>query len=308
MKCLEKDRARRYGRPRLAQDVGRYLADEPVQACPPSGWYRFGKFARRNKVALAAALMAAAALLVAVAALAVATVQITEALGDKTRALDDANSARAQTEQANGDLGKTLVALTAEQQKTKQAHDEERRTNYDHLVALADREWSLNNVASAEAALTQCPAEFHGWEWHYLNRRMQTEELIVGKPGVQYMGAAYSPDGKYLAVAGDGVKVLDADTGREVRPLAAPLRGTKWSPLAFSHDGQRVAVVRTTQGTLGNELIGLISVFDVKTAARFTPVHYHTGRCPGLHTARTASGWRQCSPSCRGAGCRIPSP
>jgi serine/threonine protein kinase/tetratricopeptide (TPR) repeat protein len=50
MKALEKDRNRRYDTANtLAMDVQRYLADEPVQACPPSSWYRFGKFARRNK-------------------------------------------------------------------------------------------------------------------------------------------------------------------------------------------------------------------------------------------------------------------
>src|SRR5262249_54198187 len=36
----------------FAMDVQRYLADEPVQACPPSAWYRFRKFTRRNKIAL----------------------------------------------------------------------------------------------------------------------------------------------------------------------------------------------------------------------------------------------------------------
>jgi tetratricopeptide (TPR) repeat protein len=50
MRCLEKDRNRRYeSASALAADVERYLADEPVQACPPSAWYRFRKFARRNK-------------------------------------------------------------------------------------------------------------------------------------------------------------------------------------------------------------------------------------------------------------------
>src|SRR5262249_46287228 len=50
MKCLEKDRARRYDTPNgLAQDIEHYLHDEPVQACPPSRWYRFRKLARRNK-------------------------------------------------------------------------------------------------------------------------------------------------------------------------------------------------------------------------------------------------------------------
>jgi tetratricopeptide (TPR) repeat protein len=54
MKALEKDRNRRYETANgFAMDVQRYLADEPVQACPPSAGYRLGKFARRNKVAIA---------------------------------------------------------------------------------------------------------------------------------------------------------------------------------------------------------------------------------------------------------------
>jgi tetratricopeptide (TPR) repeat protein/serine/threonine protein kinase len=56
MKALEKDRSRRYETANgFAADVQRYLADEPVLAGPPSGWYRFRKFARRNKGALAVA-------------------------------------------------------------------------------------------------------------------------------------------------------------------------------------------------------------------------------------------------------------
>ena len=47
MKALEKDRSRRYETANgLAQDVQRYLHDEPVQACPPSAAYRFRKFAQ----------------------------------------------------------------------------------------------------------------------------------------------------------------------------------------------------------------------------------------------------------------------
>src|SRR5438105_1683081 len=53
MKALEKDRNRRYETANgLVADVQRYLADEPVQACPPSVGYRFRKFARRNRAAL----------------------------------------------------------------------------------------------------------------------------------------------------------------------------------------------------------------------------------------------------------------
>src|SRR5205807_2384282 len=56
MKTLEKDRNRRYETANgFVHDIQRYLADEPVQACPPSAWYRFRKFARRNRGRLAVA-------------------------------------------------------------------------------------------------------------------------------------------------------------------------------------------------------------------------------------------------------------
>src|SRR6266540_4341750 len=50
MKCLEKDRARRYETANgLASDIQRHLNDQAVVACPPSAGYRLRKFVRRNK-------------------------------------------------------------------------------------------------------------------------------------------------------------------------------------------------------------------------------------------------------------------
>jgi serine/threonine protein kinase len=67
MKCLEKDRRRRYeSASSLADDIERYLADEPVEACPPSANYRFRRFVRKHCKSLAAA---AAFLLLLVAGL-----------------------------------------------------------------------------------------------------------------------------------------------------------------------------------------------------------------------------------------------
>jgi serine/threonine protein kinase/WD40 repeat protein len=55
MKAQEKDRNRRYETASaFAADVQRHLNGEPVQACPASAWYRFRKFARRNRRALSA--------------------------------------------------------------------------------------------------------------------------------------------------------------------------------------------------------------------------------------------------------------
>ena len=71
MKCLEKDRARRYeSASGLARDVERHLNDEPVTAAAPGAWYLAGKFMRRHRFGLA---MAAALILGLAAGVVVST-------------------------------------------------------------------------------------------------------------------------------------------------------------------------------------------------------------------------------------------
>ena len=68
MKALEKDRARRYQTANgFARDIQRYLADEPVEASPPSAFYRLRKFVRRNKSQVAAASLLVLALVAGIA-------------------------------------------------------------------------------------------------------------------------------------------------------------------------------------------------------------------------------------------------
>jgi serine/threonine protein kinase/Flp pilus assembly protein TadD len=70
MRCLEKDRTRRYeSASSLARDLERHVRDEPVDACPPSTAYQLRKFLRRRKRALAAAAVLAAAVLLAAGSL-----------------------------------------------------------------------------------------------------------------------------------------------------------------------------------------------------------------------------------------------
>ena len=65
MKCLEKDRTRRYETAkRLGADLERHLNHEPVTAAAPGTFYRLGKFIRRHRLAIATA-AALVALLVA---------------------------------------------------------------------------------------------------------------------------------------------------------------------------------------------------------------------------------------------------
>src|SRR5258705_1754646 len=64
MKCLEKDRGRRYETANgVATEIERFLKNEPVIARPPSQLYRFQKLVRRNKLAFGAASSVTAALL-----------------------------------------------------------------------------------------------------------------------------------------------------------------------------------------------------------------------------------------------------
>ncbi len=67
MKCLEKHRERRYETANaLARDIQRYLADEAVEARPPSARYRLGKFLHRNRRPVLAASLVLLALVVGI--------------------------------------------------------------------------------------------------------------------------------------------------------------------------------------------------------------------------------------------------
>lgn len=71
MKCLEKQRERRYETANgLARDIQRYLADEVVEARPPSAGYRLNKFIRRHKGQVLAASLVLLSLLIGIVAFA----------------------------------------------------------------------------------------------------------------------------------------------------------------------------------------------------------------------------------------------
>jgi WD40 repeat protein len=216
MKALDKDRNRRYTTANsLADDIERYLRDEPVEACPPSASYRLRKFARRYRVALVIALLFAALLVLA------ALVSLWLAM--------KATEQRRQADQRADDLA---------------------REDYINRVNRAYREVEDDNVALAEDLLYGCPMERRGWEWHYVNHRCHSERRSVEVPAGGVYAIAFSPDGRVIATASGGpfsvgngganVELWDRATGQRQRTL----HGTEhhiWS-LAFSPDGTKLAV------------------------------------------------------------------
>jgi serine/threonine protein kinase/tetratricopeptide (TPR) repeat protein len=104
MKCLEKDRTRRYETANgLAADLRRHLAHEPVLAGPPSAGYKLSKFVRRNRGAVVAGSLIAASLIFGLAAAGIGFVQ-----ASRQREVAQAQEAEARAEAARAN---TIIDL-----------------------------------------------------------------------------------------------------------------------------------------------------------------------------------------------------
>jgi serine/threonine protein kinase/tetratricopeptide (TPR) repeat protein len=138
MRCLEKDRTRRYDTASvLARDVERYLRDEPVEACPPSAGYRLRKFARKHHKLLATAAAFLALLAVGAAVSAWQAVRATTA----------EREARAQR-----DAAQEAQATAEEQRQRAQAKEAAAVREADKARALAGMMQELLGTADPDAA------------------------------------------------------------------------------------------------------------------------------------------------------------
>ncbi len=125
MKCLEKDRNRRYDSATgLASDLQHYLANEPVQAHPPSSRYRLRKFIRRNKGPMLAASLALAGLVLGAGVSAWQAVRATRAGNRATKAEQAANDRAEGERQARFDA--QGLATLAENRATAERTTRER--------------------------------------------------------------------------------------------------------------------------------------------------------------------------------------
>jgi tetratricopeptide (TPR) repeat protein len=146
MKALEKDRNRRYETANgFALDVQRYLNDEPVAAGPPSAWYRFHKFTRRNRGRLAAVGVVGLALLLAVGGVgwAVRDREAREAAAEQER-LDRAAAAERERSERRQRVGTRVEVILGD------VHQLERDQKWPQALAAAER---------AEAALASGEAD-----------------------------------------------------------------------------------------------------------------------------------------------------
>lgn len=240
MKCLEKERARRYETASaLAADLHRHLESEPVVARPPTLTYRLGKAIRRNRLAFAAGGAVALALVLGLGASTWQAVRATRAERQQQVALRLAAEA----------------SKDAEQRERERAESGERRTDqllYAANMKLAQAAWNENNLGLVRRLLGETADSPHrGFEWYYWYRQTHREALVLRGHQAGILAAIYSPDGSRIATGGrDGTaRIWDAKTGTMLLTLHTV--SPEVEAIAFSPDGHRLATGSWADQRLG---------------------------------------------------------
>jgi serine/threonine protein kinase/WD40 repeat protein len=281
MKCLEKDRNRRYESANaLAQDIERHLRGEAVQACPPSTVYRFRKFAQRNKAAFITTLAIVTSFLLAVVVLAVSTVRITRERDDKVNALEQAQRAeRAAQEQLCDSLfvqararrssqqpGQRLESLKALEQAARHSRELGRgpadlaklRSEAIACLALPDvrleHEWEGSPTGTNGLGFDE---RFERYAWSFKDQgiricRLSDHQELMRVPTLpaerasRWLRPRFSPDGRFLVV---DYALWTSKRPLQVwdlstgtpRPVLPPLADVATDP-QFSPDGRALVV------------------------------------------------------------------
>lgn len=227
LKAMDKDRERRFGSAMaLADDVQRYLTDQPISARPPSNFYRFGKFVQRNKARLIPAAIVASVLLVG---LTIALATMLKERGDKELALD--TLARTQLDTA--------------------------RRLYASQMTQAVAAWEARDFGQLESLLrstspgTESP-DFRSWEWYFLHE--QSKLPYAGIPGTPAWQAAWHPSRSEIAVvvggsgSGSAIEIWEPDNSTPLRRLIdfSEITPDSITGLRWTAGGTRMALATLT--------------------------------------------------------------
>lgn len=186
MKAIEKDRSRRYGSAQaMAEDLGRWLRDEPIVARPPSIAYKSAKWFRRNRTR---AIVGSIVLLAGLLSAGGIGFGWAERLASKerTRLVNDRN-----------------------EQLQKSAEDEAFRAaslTYGNTMIGAFESFASGRRATTRELLAEAPESHRGIEWHWLNHlATDHSETLAATSGTEpspIYAIKYLPDGKQLVAAG----------------------------------------------------------------------------------------------------------
>ena len=239
MKALDKDRARRYETATgLANDITRFVNDEPVNARPPSIIYQLRKLARKHRTLAWSAGFVSTALCAGLF-LSASGMRIAQ----KERDVAQTERDRAQTarDRANG----LAMDLQVEKDNADRA-----RTEAEELREKAERAFYTSQMFKASGAITERrgqrrvantlhqwrpkdpeSTDLRGWEWFYLAGVRAPDTLtLCDEPAYS---ASWSPiDNRIASTFFDGsIRVHDVDDLTKVVRLQAhrsPVIVAKW--------------------------------------------------------------------------------
>jgi WD40 repeat protein len=228
MKCLEKDRTRRYETANgLAFDLKRYLNSEPVLARPPSKLYEFQKTLRRHKVGFAAT---AAIIVVLTVGVLMSTWQAVRA----TNAKREQSRLRIAAQEAQGNESKQKAA--AQQGLYNSLLGQARATRLARQLGYRDRVFDLleqakaldvpqKNLADLRNEATACLGDFVGLTLATFTNFSTNIET-----------AWLAPSGKRTAfILNDGtIQLLDMPSGKEAAHFARPGADESFGQLCFN--------------------------------------------------------------------------
>jgi len=257
MSALAKDPARRYQTANdLAQDIQRHLADEPIDARPPTLADRAAKWARRHRP-----LVWSAVVLLALGTIGslISTLLIASAYEEKNHQLTATERAEQVAREQEGiakrqeQLAKQQEKLAKEQQRMAKEQKEEavkqREISDGNLyvahMRLAQHDWEQGQISRLHEMLdSHFPQpgqpDLRGWEWYYYLSLCHGEVATLFRSTAWAYSVAWSPDGTRLATSTteDKIRIWNAVTHREILTLYA---GGASTVVAWSPDGKRLA-------------------------------------------------------------------
>jgi WD40 repeat protein/serine/threonine protein kinase len=244
MKCLEKDRSRRYETANgLARDIQRHLSNEPIVARPPSSVYRFQKLVRRNKLTFAASGAVAAALVLGLG------VSLWQAIR-VTRSERNERGARLAAEQSR--IRESQQRALAEQnaRQASESGQSAHRLLYAADTRLAHQAWEDGNLSRMVSLLkAHHPepggADSRGFEYFLLQELAKGEQQHVLQSNTNpVFSLAVSPDGKWLASrTQSAIQLWDLAARKPVASWPSPAsRDAGAMSGCFSYDSQYLAL------------------------------------------------------------------
>jgi eukaryotic-like serine/threonine-protein kinase len=249
MKSLDKDRDQRYeSASALALDLERYLADEAVQACPPSLGYWFRKTLRRQQRLIATAVIVTVAL---VAGSAVAVWQAVVADEERNRANQTAE--RVLEESRRTAEKATLAEQLRERAEEAERHQRQQTERVENLLYASDIRSAYQNKHAGDDEQAQRMLNAwrlqpdgrdpRGLEWWLLQRQLQLsgEELMRLPSDVSCV--RFSPDGSYLVAATDGGAIHRYQLSTQESEVAWETGLADVRRMEFSPDGKHLAVI-----------------------------------------------------------------